>query len=253
MSSASNKTALDKLGITHILNVTATVPNYFISDKKFKYGRIALDDVGGHSIYDYFEASKDFINQCNPSIVNHNKNKILIHCAVGMSRSASICIAYLISMKIKFNENDQNRLDFIKNKLNNDTFKHDMHNNIKQYIQIMDQQFGYLKDENNLSEKERNDLNEYRSKYHENKGLKLNEAYYYVKSCRNLIAPNIGFCAQLHKYEKLYHSNDGIMTLCDLEKFTLLTNIEYIECIWQEASNQYPNAKNRHNSFCIVL
>ena len=88
---ARNEAIIKTLGITHILNVSKTIPNYFEKSKKYKitYGRVPCDDVSVDSIYNWFDAAKHFINQCNPCYypntqTNENKKKILVHCAVGM-------------------------------------------------------------------------------------------------------------------------------------------------------------------------
>merc|ERR1712083_972555 len=48
--------------------------------------------------------------------------------------------------------------------------------------------------------------------------MKLNEAYYYLQSCRGIMEPNIGFCKQLEKWEMLSHGKRS--TLQDLPMFT---------------------------------
>mmetsp|Transcript_8625 Transcript_8625/g.11922 ORF Transcript_8625/g.11922 Transcript_8625/m.11922 type:complete len:166 (+) Transcript_8625:33-530(+) len=53
----------------------------------------------------------------------------------------------------------------------------------------------------------------YCMKYH---NMKLNEAYQYVHSKRDIIGPNRGFCAQLWEYEaKLFGENELTMTRFD--------------------------------------
>eukprot|EP01084_Bolivina_argentea_P306147 528968_1 len=242
---------LKKLGITHVLNVTNNVKNYF--GGQFIYAQLPLNDIGNDAIYNYFEATKEFINQCNPSFGNEDK-KIFVHCAVGMSRSATIIIAYLISNYVELKQTDQNRLDFIKHKL--PTITHEFNENMIQFMNSYPLLNKYSKIEEELNDVQIEMLKQYRLKYNGSKGMKLNEAYYYVKSCRQLISPNTGFCGQLRRYEKLYHNES---TLCDIEKFTLIDN--NTDLIWKEASSKYPNkinvnnANNRGNKLinCIVL
>ena len=53
-----------------------------------KYYRIMIDDDNNCDIAKYFEVATEFIH-------NHNGG-VLVHCQAGVSRSATICIAYLM-------------------------------------------------------------------------------------------------------------------------------------------------------------
>jgi len=256
---ARDKYILKKIGITHILNVTNDVNCFFINDEEFIYAQIPLNDVGNDAIYNYFEATKEFINECNP-LYSKNSNKVFVHCAVGMSRSATIVIAYLMSSYIELNENDLKRLEFIRNKL--ETMEHGFSDRMEEFMRVSPLFRKYKDIENELDETQNEMLKKYRSQYTNdenmsNERMKLNEAYYYVKSCRSIISPNIGFCAQLERFEKLY--NNGETTLCDLEKFTLIDNMHSVEAIWKEAADKYPNAQCVDNDnrtklkFCALL
>eukprot|EP01084_Bolivina_argentea_P197110 337837_1 len=113
--SAENKTYLKKIGITHILNCSQHISCFHLST--FKYGRIPLDDNYTANLFDYFDAANKFIDECNPLINNNCKNKILIHCAAGVSRSASIVISYLMSRNILYNHIEKNIIDEIRRQL----------------------------------------------------------------------------------------------------------------------------------------
>ncbi|OQR81011.1 hypothetical protein ACHHYP_16854 [Achlya hypogyna] len=96
---AKDKECLLALGITHILNVTpartvdpvAGVPNFFEKDPSFTYGwkayrRCALFDNQGEDILTSIEGCVAFIDQA----------KYYVHCKQGVSRSASIVVAYVM-------------------------------------------------------------------------------------------------------------------------------------------------------------
>ena len=97
-----------------------TISCYHINSK-IKYARIPLDDMSGCDLFDYMEAAAQFIDECNPYFNNddnhNNKNKILIHCAAGVSRSASIVLSYLMSREIKWNDTEKNIIDVIRQEL----------------------------------------------------------------------------------------------------------------------------------------
>lgn len=86
---AKNKNKLKELGITTIINMTEEISNFFVSD--FTYYRFPLSDKPNCDIKNYFEDTYKII-----SYVLENKQKILIHCYAGISRSATIVIAYIM-------------------------------------------------------------------------------------------------------------------------------------------------------------
>lgn len=110
---AASMHVVKELGITHILNCTEEHLCYHIENESVKYARIALADVTGSNLYDYMEAAGQFIDECN----GDNKNKILVHCAAGVSRSASIVISYLMHRTIEWTEMEMKCIDIIRETL----------------------------------------------------------------------------------------------------------------------------------------
>eukprot|EP01084_Bolivina_argentea_P011549 21582_1 len=110
-----------KLGISHILNCTEDIPCVHLSQKyEIRYARIALDDMSSSDLYQYMESAACFIDECNPyynSSNNKHKNRILIHCAAGVSRSATIVLSYLINRRIRWNDIEKSCIDIIKREL----------------------------------------------------------------------------------------------------------------------------------------
>ena len=91
-NSAQNLDVLQELGITHILMVGYDLEAKF--PKQITYTHLEMDDKEGVNIQVYFDTACDFIDEA----INSG-GKILIHCHAGVSRSASIVIAYLIKQK----------------------------------------------------------------------------------------------------------------------------------------------------------
>jgi len=83
---------LKLLGITHILTVGNDMsPAPYPTD--FTYKIIKIDDHPDQDISIYFEECLNFLNEA----MNENtQNRVLIHCMAGISRSATITIAYLM-------------------------------------------------------------------------------------------------------------------------------------------------------------
>ncbi|XP_072410398.1 dual specificity protein phosphatase 2 [Chiloscyllium punctatum] len=86
---SSRKDSLQALGITALLNVSSTCPNYF--ESTFQYKCIPVEDSHVTDISAWFREAIDFIDS-----VKGSGGRVLVHCQAGISRSATICLAYLI-------------------------------------------------------------------------------------------------------------------------------------------------------------
>jgi hypothetical protein len=81
---------LKENGITHVINCAANVcRNYYPDD--FEYLHFFLKDSKTESIECVFYRCIDFINQAKRS-----GGKVLVHCMQGVSRSVTVCLAYII-------------------------------------------------------------------------------------------------------------------------------------------------------------
>jgi len=96
--SAKDKSFLMANGITHVLNCAEGRDEYQVDTNEHYYRNTPIKYFGipGHdrpswNISVYFEAAARFIDQAVKS-----GGKVLIHCVVGVSRSATILLAYLM-------------------------------------------------------------------------------------------------------------------------------------------------------------
>lgn len=87
---AANLDRLRELGITHVLNVTSGIPLHF-EDQGIICKRLPASDSGFQNLKQYFTDAFAFIEE-----VRMSKGKVLIHCQAGVSRSATITIAYIM-------------------------------------------------------------------------------------------------------------------------------------------------------------
>uniref|UniRef100_H2YEC9 Protein-serine/threonine phosphatase n=1 Tax=Ciona savignyi TaxID=51511 RepID=H2YEC9_CIOSA len=89
---AAQENELAALGITAVLNASSTCENHFAN--RFRYKRIPVEDNGQADISSWFDGAIAFINE-----EQRKGGKVFVHCLAGISRSATICIAYLITCK----------------------------------------------------------------------------------------------------------------------------------------------------------
>ncbi|XP_049508181.1 dual specificity protein phosphatase 2 [Panthera uncia] len=103
-SHSSDLQGLQACGITAVLNVSASCPNHF--EGLFRYKSIPVEDNQMVEISAWFQEAISFIDS-----VKNAGGRVLVHCQAGVSRSATICLAYLIqSRRVRLDE----AFDFVK-------------------------------------------------------------------------------------------------------------------------------------------
>lgn len=91
-TAARNLKALERCGVTHVLNISAIVPCYFVN-LGVEYMKIPVFDDDAVDIVQYFPEAFDFIDEgCKQGCV-------FVHCCAGQSRSVAFVIGYLMSRK----------------------------------------------------------------------------------------------------------------------------------------------------------
>uniref|UniRef100_A0A8C7XC96 Dual specificity protein phosphatase n=1 Tax=Oryzias sinensis TaxID=183150 RepID=A0A8C7XC96_9TELE len=95
---ASRKDMLEMLGITALINVSANCPNHF--EDSFLYKSIPVEDNYKADISSWFNEAIEFIDS-----VRNKGGRVFVHCQAGISRSATICLAYLMrTNRVKLDE-----------------------------------------------------------------------------------------------------------------------------------------------------
>ncbi|NWH73697.1 DUS4 phosphatase, partial [Piaya cayana] len=89
---AARRDMLDALGITALLNVSSDCPNHF--EGHYQYKCIPVEDNHKADISSWFMEAIEYIDA-----VKECCGRVLVHCQAGISRSATICLAYLMMKK----------------------------------------------------------------------------------------------------------------------------------------------------------
>ncbi|XP_074642170.1 dual specificity protein phosphatase 1-like [Tubulanus polymorphus] len=104
---AKHREQLLELGITALLNVSQHEVEQF---QHFLYLNIPIRDNNSSDISTWFDEAINFIDD-----VKRSDGKVLLHCHAGISRSPTICIAYLMR---NYNLNLQQAYDLVKSRRN---------------------------------------------------------------------------------------------------------------------------------------
>lgn len=91
---AADLNTLRSLGVTRVLNVTSHLPGYHEACG-ITYRQLPASDSGHQNLKQYFEEAFDFIEEARNSGAS-----VLVHCQAGVSRSATITIAYIMKHKL---------------------------------------------------------------------------------------------------------------------------------------------------------
>jgi atypical dual specificity phosphatase len=81
---------LTSLKITHIVNVAANIENFF--PDKFKYLKVQLLDIPETDLLSALPQCFEFIRQA----LDSEHSRVLVHCNAGVSRSAAVCVGYVM-------------------------------------------------------------------------------------------------------------------------------------------------------------
>ena len=103
---ACDKQEIKDIGINYVLNCAVECMESFPAG--VKYCHLKLNDIPSFKIIPHLEKATSFINQAQM-----NNGIILVHCQLGISRSTSCVIAYMIKY---MGYTAMNALDFIKKK-----------------------------------------------------------------------------------------------------------------------------------------
>ncbi|XP_076855889.1 dual specificity phosphatase 29 [Brachyhypopomus gauderio] len=95
---ARNRYRLQKMGVTHVLNAAegqrnsvCTGADYY-RDMNMEYYGIEAEDIPSFNLSQHFLPVAEYMQQ----VLSNPYNKLLVHCVMGRSRSATLVLAYLM-------------------------------------------------------------------------------------------------------------------------------------------------------------
>jgi len=91
---ATSRDVLLRHNITYILNVTPNLPNVFKDEENFKYKQIPIVDHWNQNLSQFFPEAIAFIDEARSGGFG-----VLVHCLAGISRSATLTVAYLMQTR----------------------------------------------------------------------------------------------------------------------------------------------------------
>ncbi|XP_036305508.1 dual specificity protein phosphatase 18 [Pipistrellus kuhlii] len=88
-AAANDKQLLSRSGITSVVNVSTEVASALYED--VQYVQVPVADTPTAPLCDFFDPVADHIHA-----VEARQGRTLLHCVAGVSRSAALCLAYLM-------------------------------------------------------------------------------------------------------------------------------------------------------------
>jgi hypothetical protein len=88
---AQDKEYLKEKGLCHVVNATSEIRNYFESEAPFRYFQCPVADTEVAKLSPFLPGAVKFIQDA----IDHGHH-VLVHCRQGVSRSATVIIAYLM-------------------------------------------------------------------------------------------------------------------------------------------------------------
>ncbi|XP_004473618.1 dual specificity protein phosphatase 21 [Dasypus novemcinctus] len=88
-AAANNKLMLSNNHITTVINASVEMVNTFYEN--IQYVQVPVADTPSSCLYDFFDPIADHIHS-----VEMRQGRTLLHCVAGVSRSAALCLAYLM-------------------------------------------------------------------------------------------------------------------------------------------------------------
>jgi len=93
LATAKDVTQLANLGITHVVSAIEAAPT-FSSTYPLRTLHISVSDYDGEDILSHLPSTTSFIRG---ALAESPNNRVLVHCLMGVSRSTTVVIAYLIA------------------------------------------------------------------------------------------------------------------------------------------------------------
>lgn len=95
----TDRTTLDQLGASFVLNASSEIKSWFEDDEKFKYLRVPIEDEPTCDVRAYFPAAHAFCEDVRTRHLAGERVGLVVHCKTGMSRSSTMLLSHLMQAR----------------------------------------------------------------------------------------------------------------------------------------------------------
>lgn len=95
----TDRTTLEQLGVSFILNASSEIKSWFEDDDKFRYLRVPIDDEPTCDARAFFSAAHAFCEDVRVRHLAGERVGLVVHCKTGMSRSSTMLLSHLMQAR----------------------------------------------------------------------------------------------------------------------------------------------------------
>ena len=186
----TDRSTLEQLGASYILNASSEIKSWFEDDETFHYLRVPIEDEPTCDVRSFFPVAHGFCEDVRSRHLSGERVGLVVHCKTGMSRSSTMLLSHLMQAR------------GVRNQVAQITGRSDCLGAACTTCRALEAAGGPSAAEAGCS----------------NHGMNLRDALSFIRERRPRASPNAGFMAQLVELEA--QLNGGAVTI-DLEKYRL--------------------------------
>lgn len=92
----TDRSTLEMLGASYILNASSEIKSWFVDDEKFHYLHVPIEDEPTCDVRAFFAPAHKFCDDVRMRHLAGERVGLVVHCKTGMSRSSTMLLAHLM-------------------------------------------------------------------------------------------------------------------------------------------------------------